>query len=142
MSWPCFPCPTPRVAQRLAHLRVCTLSKCHGFTPIPGGGVGASAFGVGTVGGCPSCPASSGPPFCHDGTERPIPRPTDAAEQKTCYSGKKKRHMLKNLLLIHAKLRIVFLSETAPGSIHDKRMADTTPYPLPTGSQLLQDLSL
>ena len=48
--------------------------------------------------------------------------------------------MLKNLLLIDAALRILFLSETQPGSVHDKRMADTTPYPLPAGSQLLQDL--
>ena len=48
--------------------------------------------------------------------------------------------MLKNLLLINAALRIVFLSETAPGSVHDKRLADTTPYPLPAGSQLLQDV--
>ena len=48
--------------------------------------------------------------------------------------------MLKHLLLINATLRIVFLSETAPGSVHDKRMADTTPYPLPAGSQLLQDV--
>jgi DDE superfamily endonuclease len=48
--------------------------------------------------------------------------------------------MLKNLLLINATLRIVFLSETQPGSVQDKRMADTTPYPLPAGSQLLQDL--
>src|SRR5262249_60447944 len=48
--------------------------------------------------------------------------------------------MLKNLLLINATLRILFLSETAPGSVHDKRLADTTPYPLPAGSQLLQDL--
>lgn len=39
-------------------------------------------------------------------------------------------------------MRIVFLSETTPGSVHDKRMADTTPYPLPAGSQLLQDLGL
>lgn len=48
--------------------------------------------------------------------------------------------MLKNLLLINAALRILFLSETHPGSVHDKRMADMTPYPLPAGSQLLQDL--
>ena len=48
--------------------------------------------------------------------------------------------MLKNLLLINATLRIVFLSETQPGSVHDKRMADMTPYPLPAGCQLLQDL--
>jgi hypothetical protein len=47
--------------------------------------------------------------------------------------------MLKNLLLINGALRILFLSETHPGSVHDKHIADTTLYPLPTGSQLLQD---
>ena len=50
--------------------------------------------------------------------------------------------MLKNLLLINQTLRILFLSETHPGRVHDKRIADTTPYPLPEGSQLLQDLGL
>ena len=48
--------------------------------------------------------------------------------------------MVKNILLINAALRILFLSETHQGSVHDKRIADTTPYPLPAGSQLLQDL--
>jgi hypothetical protein len=48
--------------------------------------------------------------------------------------------MLKNILLINAALSILFLSETHQGSVHDKRMADTTPYPLPAGSHLLQDL--
>ena len=47
--------------------------------------------------------------------------------------------MLKNLLLINAPLHILFLSETHPGSVHDKCIADTTPYPLPAGSHLLQD---
>jgi hypothetical protein len=47
--------------------------------------------------------------------------------------------MLQNLLLINAALRILFLRETPPGSVHDTRIADTTPYPLPTGSHLLQD---
>jgi DDE superfamily endonuclease len=37
-------------------------------------------------------------------------------------------------------LTILFLSETYAGSTHDKRMADATPYPLPVGSRLLQDL--
>jgi hypothetical protein len=78
--------------------------------------------------------------LCHDGTERPIPRPQDATAQKPCDRGKKKRHTLKNLLLVNAILRILFLSETHPGSVHDKRMADSTPYPLPVGSQLWQDL--
>lgn len=44
------------------------------------------------------------------------------------------------MLLINAVLTILFLSETYAGSTHDKCMADTTPYPLPAGSRLLQDL--
>jgi hypothetical protein len=48
--------------------------------------------------------------------------------------------MLKNLILINQTMHILFLSETHPGSVHDKRIADTTPYPLPAGSQLLQDV--
>jgi hypothetical protein len=47
---------------------------------------------------------------------------------------------VKNVRLIDAALTIFFLSETYAGSIHDKRMADMTPYPLPAGSRLLQDL--
>ena len=34
----------------------------------------------------------------------------------------------------------MFLSPTYPGTVHDKRMADAAPYPLPEGSTLLQDL--
>ena len=47
---------------------------------------------------------------------------------------------MKNVLLINAALTILFVSETYAGSTHDKRMADATPYPLPAGSRLLQDL--
>ncbi len=47
---------------------------------------------------------------------------------------------MKNVLLINAALTILFLSGTYAGSTHDKRIADATPYPLPTGSRLLQDL--
>jgi hypothetical protein len=48
--------------------------------------------------------------------------------------------MVKNLLLVKQALHILFLSETHPGRVQDKRIADTTPYPLPAGSQLLQDM--
>jgi hypothetical protein len=51
-----------------------------------------------------------------------------------------KCHTVKNVLLINAMLTILFLSDTYAGSIHDKRIADATPYPLPSGSRLLQDL--
>jgi len=44
------------------------------------------------------------------------------------------------VLLIDAALTILFLSETSAGSIHEKRIAQATPYPLPAGSRLLQDL--
>jgi DDE superfamily endonuclease len=47
---------------------------------------------------------------------------------------------VKNVLLVNAPLTILFLSETAGGRVHDKALADATPYPLPAGSQLLQDL--
>ena len=47
---------------------------------------------------------------------------------------------MKNILLINEPLTILFLSDTYAGSVHDKRIADGTPYPLPAGSRLLQDL--
>ena len=47
---------------------------------------------------------------------------------------------MKNVLLVNAPLSILFLSDTYGGRTHDKRIADATPYPLPAGSQLLQDL--
>jgi DDE superfamily endonuclease len=37
-------------------------------------------------------------------------------------------------------LTVLFLSDTYAGSIHDKRIAEATPYLLPAGSRLLQDL--
>jgi len=47
---------------------------------------------------------------------------------------------VKNVLLVNAPLTILFLSETYGGRVHDKRIAEATPYPLPAGSRLLQDL--
>ena len=35
---------------------------------------------------------------------------------------------------------VPYLSDTYEGSVHDKPIADQTPYPLPEGSELLQDL--
>jgi hypothetical protein len=47
---------------------------------------------------------------------------------------------VKNVLLVNALLTILFLSDTYGGRTHDKHIADAAPYPLPAGSQLLQDL--
>ena len=47
---------------------------------------------------------------------------------------------MKHVLLVNALLLILFLSATYGGRVHDKRIADATPYPLPPRSRLLQDL--
>src|SRR6266581_534769 len=60
------------------------------------------------------------PPFAHDGTERRIVCPQDPAQQTACYSGKKKDHTVKNVLLVNALLTILFLSHTYGGRVHDK----------------------
>src|SRR5260370_17758068 len=58
-----------------------------------------------------------------DGTERPIRRPKDEAEQKEHYSGKKKRHTSKHVTITHPKRqRILAVSEEAPGTKHDKKI--------------------
>ena len=49
-----------------------------------------------------------------DGVERPVRRPNDKDDQKKHYSGKKKAHREKNLLLSSEK-RIVYLGATRPG---------------------------
>lgn len=54
-----------------------------------------------------------------DGTERPIQRPKDKQQQKANYSGKKKRHTRKNLIISTRKKRIGFLSRTVEGKQHD-----------------------
>ena len=41
---------------------------------------------------------------------------------------------------MNALLTILVLSDTCGGRVHDKRIAEATPYPLPAGSRLLQDL--
>ena len=77
--------------------------------------------------------------FFQDCTERPIQRPKDQQAQKDYYSGKKKQHTVKNNLLINAACKILVLSPTCKGSMHDKRLADETVSFLPSGSYLYQD---
>ena len=57
-----------------------------------------------------------------DGTERPIQRPQDKEKQNDNYSGKKKRHTRKNLIISDRKKRIGFLSRTVEGKRHDFAM--------------------
>jgi hypothetical protein len=74
----------------------------------------------------------------HDGTEREVPRPVDDELQKDRYSGKKKKHTVKNAVIASACCMIVYVSQTFPGRIHDKTIADSE-YTVPPGYTLFQD---
>jgi hypothetical protein len=74
----------------------------------------------------------------HDGTEREIPRPQDETQQKEKYSGKKKKHTLKNAVIISASCMVLFVSQAFCGNVHDKTIADTA-YEIPAGFTLFQD---
>lgn len=77
--------------------------------------------------------------YFHDGTERPITRPKDKEAQKEHYSGKKKQHTVKNIVIIDALCKILLLTITCEGKKHDKRVSDEAGYTLPEGSMLYQD---
>lgn len=77
--------------------------------------------------------------FMQDGTERPIERPKDPEQQRQYYSGKKKRHCIKNNVLINRQAKILLLTPTDPGTKHDKKIADEACLVLPVGSRLCQD---
>jgi DDE superfamily endonuclease len=75
-----------------------------------------------------------------DGTERRRQRPTDAAQQKEHYSGKKKTHTDKHLLLVNAHTtQVVYLGPTVAGKMHDKKAADAAPIGYPTNATLGKD---
>lgn len=74
----------------------------------------------------------------HDGTEREIPRPKDEQAQKDNYSGKKKKHTVKNGVIISLCCTILFLSPTVAGKVHDKKVADLY-YTIAKGFRLWQD---
>lgn len=78
--------------------------------------------------------------FIIDGVERPIQRPKDPHRQRTYYSGKKRRHTVKNLMITEKPTRkIKALSRTCEGKKHDKKLADEHRYRFPPGSKLWKD---
>ena len=75
-----------------------------------------------------------------DGTERRRQRPQDSEQQEEHYSGKKKTHTDKNLVLVNNQTKkILYLSPTVGGKTHDKKMADENPISYPTGATLEKD---
>jgi hypothetical protein len=75
-----------------------------------------------------------------DGTERRRQRPKKAEKQALHYSGKKKIHSDKNIVIATAKRkRVSYLSQTYPGKMHDKKVADTEQISYPEQIALHED---
>lgn len=71
-----------------------------------------------------------------DCTEQQVHRP--ARKQKSWYSGKKKRHTVKNEIIVTEQGRIVAVSDDAPGAVHDIALRRRGP-PLPKDAQAYAD---
>jgi hypothetical protein len=82
----------------------------------------------------------SAPDLLIDGTERRRQRPKDVKKQEEHYSGKKKAHTDKNILLanLHSG-KVVYLSLTEMGKKHDKKIADENSIKYPAGATLGKD---
>ncbi len=75
-----------------------------------------------------------------DGVERELQRPVSAEKQTEKYSGKKKTHTDKNLLLVNENTKkVVYLSQTTEGKKHDKKLADESRISYPENASLTQD---
>jgi len=84
-----------------------------------------------------------------DATERPTRRPEEG--QREFYSGKKKRHTIKNQVVTARRtkppgpgkkpqrLRIAAVSESFPGSVHDKKIYDRTRVTTPPDAKRTGD---
>ena len=72
-----------------------------------------------------------------DGAERLLQRPVNTEKQKKKYSGKRKTHTDKNLLLVNENTKkVVYLSETVEGKMHDKKLADKSKIRYPKNASL------
>jgi len=75
-----------------------------------------------------------------DGTERRRQRPKNPEKQALHYSGKKKAHSDKNVVIVNtASKRVAFLSTTYAGKTHDKKVADQEQVRYPRRCTLRQD---
>ena len=73
-----------------------------------------------------------------DATERPHVRPQDDEEQREKFSGKKKRHTVKNTVITTACQWILFFGLTVAGSVHDYgRFKEEFPLPEGAGPEAL-----
>jgi len=75
-----------------------------------------------------------------DGTERRRQRPKKPKKQALHYSGKKKMHTDKNVVIVHTRSkRVGYLSPTYAGKTHDKKVADREQIAYPRKATLRKD---
>lgn len=75
-----------------------------------------------------------------DASEREMQRPVNIEKQKQKYSGKKKTHTDKNVLLVNENTKkVVYLSATVEGKKHDKKLADESKISYPQNASLTKD---
>lgn len=76
-----------------------------------------------------------------DGTDRRRPRPKNPEKQALYYSGRKKTHSDKNVVIANRKTkRIGYLSQTYAGKTQDKKVVDQERIAYPRGARLYQDM--
>src|SRR6266487_1222948 len=75
-----------------------------------------------------------------DATERRRQRPKNPEKQALFYSGRKKQHCDKNVVIVNTRgQRIDYLSQTYPGKTHEKKIADEEGISYPPGTTLHKD---
>jgi hypothetical protein len=75
-----------------------------------------------------------------DGTDRRRQRPKNPEKQALFYSGRKKTHSDKNVVIANRKTkRIGYLSQTYTGKTQDKKIVDQERIAYPRGARLHQD---
>ncbi len=80
------------------------------------------------------------PTLAIDGTERRRQRPQDPSAQQAHYSGKKKAHTDKNILVVNEHTgKVVYLGPTVAGKTHDKKAADDAQIVYPANATLDKD---
>ena len=117
---------------RLLLVRQASLAQLH-LTPAREGAAVAAAVEA----------SAGGPNLSVDATERRVQRPRDPVQQREKYSGKKKTHTEKNLVVVNEHTqRVVYLSPTVVGKTHDKKLADASQICYPAQATLTQDSGL
>jgi len=75
-----------------------------------------------------------------DATEQEIPRPKNKRRRKSHYSGKKKKHTVKNQLLVNKKGLIIHKTKYSKGKKHDSKIYEENNPSVPPDVEKIGDL--